>query len=438
MAIAPAPYLIRNVVWFQNPVAFFGNRIFRNRWFHVSFEREYLENVSHWGGATWSETPRELILGGPKTGESFGPAFVLLPLALIGVAWPQTRPLLAAAVFSACAFAADRSGRFLIPAVPLLAMAAAFVVCRFERAAWLAGAMAAVHLFVSWPAVNNRLHLCSGWHLVHIPWKAALRIEPEDEYLRKNAAYLAARLIEERVPDGQSVFLSGETPVAQSYTTRPILVTWESAFAERISDSIADAWSSARYRPRRWTVNVPKAAVRELLIVQAGSTAQQDMWSINEIRLWDQDRAVPRAPAWRLDAFPNPWDIALAFDGSETTRWRSWESLRPGMWIRAQLDPAAEMDHVDVLCNDGQWESRMAAFALTSHGQWELPTMTAWHIDPPLDRRRQAMAEIKRAGIHYIAVSRDKWKGPPFEGDLQGWGLREIGSTPALILLEAE
>jgi hypothetical protein len=438
MVLTPAPYLIRNAVWFQNPIAFFGNGIFPNRWFHVSFEQEYVENVSHWQGATWSDMPRELTWGGPKTGESFGPAFVILPLALIGVLWPQTRLLVLAAAFAACGFAGDKSGRFLIPAVPFLAVAAAFVVCRFRRGAWLAGGIAVAHLVASWPAMNTRLHIYSGWRLMHIPWKVALRQEPEDEYLRKNESYTAARLIEARVPEGQSVYLLGTAPVAQSYTTRPVLLAWESAFAEKIGDWIAEARNSPEFQRRRWTASFPKTKVRKVFIIQTGFTAGRDMWSINEIRLWDQERTLPRTPGWRLDASPNPWDIGLAFDGSEATRWRSWVWLRPGMWIGARLDPAEELDHVDVMCNDGQWESRMAAFVLATDGQWWMPRLTSWHLDPPVDGRREAMAQIKRAGIRYIAVSRLLWRGEPFRGDFAGWGVREIGSTPGLVLLEVE
>jgi hypothetical protein len=147
---------------------------------------------------------------------------------------------------------------------------------------------------------------------------------------------------------------------------------------------------------------------------------------------------LPRTPGWRLNAFPTPWDIGLAFDGSEATRWRSWDRLRPGMWIDIRLDRVEELDHFDVLCNDGQWESRMAAFALTSAGQWELPRWTDWHTDPPADLRGEAMSAIKRAGIRYIAVSRPRWEGEPFRGDFQGWGVRQIGSTPALVLLEVD
>jgi hypothetical protein len=438
MALTPAPYLIRNAIWFQNPIAFFGNSIFRNRWFHVSAEREYRENVSHWHGVTWSDMPRELTWGGPKTGESFGPAFAILPLALIGVAWPQTRLLLMAGAISACALAGDKSGRFLIPAVPLLAMAAAYALCRFRWTAWLAGAIAVAHLAVSWPTVSNRLHIDSGWRLMHIPWRVALRLQPEDEYLRKDDRYTAARLIEERVPEGQPVFVFASGAVGQSYTTRPILVAWESALGETVRDWIGDARNSADFPRRRWTASFSRTKVRELVVTQAGSTAGQGIWSINEIRLWDRDRLWRRAPGWRLDAFPYPWDIGLAFDGSEATRWRSWERLRPGMWVGVRLDRPEEIDHVEVLCNDGQWETRMTALALTSEGQWKGAEVTGWHMDPPADLRREAMAAIKRLGVRYFAVGPQRWTGEPFRGDLQGWGVREVGSTPGLVLVEAE
>jgi hypothetical protein len=438
MILTPAPYLIRNTLWFQNPIAFFGNRIFPNRWFHVSFELEIMDHMSHWQGMTWGDAPRELTVGGPKTGESFGPVYILLPLALIGFAWPKTRLLLVAAAFSACGFAEDKSGRFLITAAPLLAMTAGFVLCRFRRAAWLAGGIAVVHLVVSWPAMNTRLHLYSGWRLFHVPWRAALRIEPEDEYLQREPRYTAARLIESRVPDGQPVFMLAGGEAAQSYTTRILLTPWESAFGEKIGDAIDDARNSTEFKRRRWTANFQPGPVREVVIVQTGSTGEQDMWSINEILLWDRERSLPASPRWRLDASPNRWDVAMAFDGSEATRWRSWERLRPGMWIKVQLDRPQELDHVDVTCSDGQWNSRMAAFALADDGTWKLPLLTGWQVDAPLDRRKETMAAIKRAGVHYIAVSRQGWKGEPFRGDLQGWGLREIGSTRELVLLEAE
>ena len=54
------------------------------------------------------------------------------------------------------------------------------------------------------------------------------------------------------------------------------------------------------------------------------------------------------------------------------------------------------------------------------------------------EQHATAMAAIQRAGIRYIAVSRQRWEGEPFRGDSPGWGVRQIGSTRDLVLLEVE
>lgn len=438
MVAVSAPYFIRNAIWFQNPTAFFGNRIFRNPWFHVSFETSYTQNQAHLFGVTWSEMPRELTFGGPKMQESFGPAFVLLPVALFGLIWPRTRFLLLAALFAALPFAAIKSARFLIPALPLVTMAAAFVVCRLPRSSLLAGGIAMAHLFVSWPSVNNRLHISSGWRLVsHVPWKAALRQEPEEHYLARSNEFLMARLVEAHVPDGEPV-LTLDGSVAQSYTLRPILVAWESAFAERMSDLIFAAAYVFVNGSRTFTAAFPKTGVRELHIAQTGQGEGEQMWSVNEIQLWSEGALVPPSPLWQWHAQPNPWDIALLFDGSQATRWRSWETLNPGMFIDVRFDRVLAIDTVDVVSHDPQWESRMAVSALTESGEWKPAARSSWRSCPPPDLRKNATQEIKRSGIRFIEMRTEAWNREPFRADCAGWGVHQIASTPHSVLLSID
>jgi hypothetical protein len=438
MAAVPAPYFIRNAIWFQNPTAHFGNRIFPNRWFHVSFETAYAQSQAHLFGVAWSELPRELTFGGPKMQESFGPAFVLLPVALLGLIWPRTRFLLLAALFAALPFAAIKSARFLIPALPLVAMAAAFVLCRLPRSALLAGGIALAHLFVSWPSVNNRLHISSGWRLVdHVPWKAALRQEPEQHYLAKSDEYLMARLVEAHVPDGESV-LSLDASVAQSYTLRPILVAWESAFAERMSDMIYSAGYALVDGSRTFTAALPKTGVRELHIAQTGRGEGERMWSVDEIQLWSEGSPVPPSPLWQWRAQPNPWDVALLFDGSPATRWRSWETLAPGMFIDVRFDRALAIDRVDVVSHDPQWESRMSVSVLTESGEWKPAAQTSWRSGPPPDLRKDATQAVKRSGIRFIEMRSEAWSQKPFRADCAAWGVRQVASAPHSVLLAVD
>jgi hypothetical protein len=83
VALFPLPYFVRNCVWFHNPIAFFGNSIFRNPYFHVSFEKEFVRSQAHLNGVTWSDLPLNLTVGGSKLPESLGAIYLLAPIALL-------------------------------------------------------------------------------------------------------------------------------------------------------------------------------------------------------------------------------------------------------------------------------------------------------------------------------------------------------------------
>ena len=438
IAALPAPYLIRNALWFQNPIAFFGNGIFPNRWFHVSFERSYAHAQAHLRGVTWSEMPRELTFGGSRMQESFGPAFLLLPAALIGLAWPRTRFLLLAALAAALPFAAVKSARFLIPALPLVTMAAAFVISRLPRSGLLAAALALTHLVVSWPSLNNRLHFSAGWRIAyHVSWPVALRQDSEERFLERADQYRMARLVETGVPQNEPV-LSLDDSIAQSYTLHPILVAWESAAAERMSDMILSAGYAPSNGSRAWTAAFPATRARELRIVQTAAAAGEALWSINEIRIWSEGAPVPASAFRHLDAHPNPWDVALAFDGSEATRWRSWEALRPGMSITVRLDRSRPIDRIEVVCHDPQWEAAMAASILTESGEWQAAAQSAWRAIPTPDLRRDATRQLARSGVRFLEMRHDRWRAEPFRADAAGWGVQPVASTRDSILLRVD
>ena len=437
MAISSAPYLLRNVIWYRNPIAFFGNSIFPNPWFHISFEKGYTANLSHPRGVTWAELPRELTVGGDKIQECFGPAFVLLPLGFIGLAWPRSRFLVLCAMVAAGGFAANKSARFLIPAAPLLALSMGFVISRVPWPSAIVVTLALAHLVVSWPSINNEFKISSGWRIVyHVPWTAALRIQPEPDFLRTSSAYTASQLIEAHVPDGQPVFVLDDT-VAQSYTTRPILVAWESALAEKMTDWIQQAGSSPG-DGRTWTVDLPQAPIRGIRLIQTAAGSPEAMWSINEIRLLKGDTAVGPKPSWHVEARPNPWDVSLLFDGSEATRWRSWEARRRGMWIEVMFDRAEALDRAEIVCNDGQTDSRMDALLLDETGQWSPAGPSSWRETSVVDLRREATQALKRSGVSYLLVGRPAWDGDLFRGDSAAWGVRLLASTPESVLLAVE
>ena len=174
MAVLPGPYLIRNWIWFDNPIAFFGNAIFPNPWFHISLERSFRAQMADYGGVTWRELPLGLTVGGAKLPNSFGTVFLLTPLCLLGLIWSRSRTITLAALAMASVYAAHKDPRFLMPAIPLATLAVAYVLGRIPRASVLLGAIAALHLVISWPALMDYTHFPATWQ-----WRLHLAPRPE-------------------------------------------------------------------------------------------------------------------------------------------------------------------------------------------------------------------------------------------------------------------
>jgi hypothetical protein len=438
IAIAPVPYLARNWFWFHNPIAFFGNSIFPNPYFHISFERSYTQDMAHLNGISWSELPREITFGGPKLPDSLGPLYALAPIALVGVLFSQTRFLLLGALIAAGPFVANKSARFLIPALPLILLVMCFVLNRLSRSALVLYSVAGIQLVLSWPAVVNWIHSprLPGPELASSSWQVALRREPEERYLAGSEdEYVMARQIESHVPEGEIVFaLRGGA--AQSYTTRFILSSYRSAVAEKAFGLLyAQESSPADYR-WRWSAAFPRTLTREILIYQ--TAVADEMWNVSEVRLLDRGRLVPEPQHLRWFARPNPWDANLLSDGVEVTRWRSWERMRPGMYVGVEMKPPQFVDGIEILSGNGPWAASLDPRMIDTSGRWLCPVSAGWHAAPPLDLRKAAAAELKREGIRYVLISQYAPDEQEFRKKPGLWSMRELVSTREATLYQIE
>jgi len=438
MALAPAPYLARNWVWYHDPLAPFASSIFRNPNFHVSYEEVLNQSQRHLNGVTWSELPRELTLGGPKLEQNLGPVYLLAPLAVLGLFWPQTRMLVIAAALVGASYAGNVSARFLIPVLPFLWMVVAFVVSRLPGSVWLLGVLTLAQLVTSLPWLTKYTHNPKIPYpgLNRVWWTAALRIEPEERYLaRQSDAYVMARAIERNVPERETV-LSLADGFFQSYTTRFVMDQQRSAQTENARDLLYGNRNSATEPRRRFTAVFPDSRARAVSILQTATDAE--MWTITEIRLWHGTTRISPPPLPSIDAFPNPWDIGLAFDGLEATRWLSWEPMRPGMRIDVRFLSSQPIDRVDVLVGDSQWSSSMEIRIQNESGEWLCPVSARWQFDPPIDLREEAAVALKRQGVHYLLIHHRAPFGDAFRNNLEAWRLHPIVSTREATLYRIE
>ena len=231
-ALMIVPWMAKNWVIVRNPVSPFLNKVFPNPYVHVSFEEDYSHAMRHYGDVQdYRILPMALTVHGQLAG-LFGPLFVLAPLGLLALRWPAGRRLALAALVFGITYATNIGARFLISAMPFLALMMALVATRVPG---LGLVLVVVHAVLSWPSVIPRYASPYAWRLEKIPIRQALRIESEESFLNfRLSGWAAARMVQEKTPPGSMIFSFNGVPDA--YTNREVLVAYESAFCNLLGD----------------------------------------------------------------------------------------------------------------------------------------------------------------------------------------------------------
>ncbi|MEP7362577.1 MAG: glycosyltransferase family 39 protein [Acidobacteriota bacterium] len=434
--IIAAPWPIKNALWTANPVAPFFNQWFPNPYVTVAFEREYGQHMRNYDGlkSHW-DIPLEITARGHVLCGLFGPLFLLSPLALLALRSPIGRRLLLAFALFASVYAANIGTRFLIPALPFLALALALA---FARVRWLLALLVLAHAISSWPDVIKEYSATYAWRLDRIWWKPALRIETEEGFLaRLWPTYTVSRLIDAWVPAGERVFTFNQ--VAEAYTSRDVMVVYQSAEGARLGTIL---WTPLipEYKPTR--VLDFQFPPRELQAVRLVQTAAHDLdqWHLSEIRLYSGKRELTRDAKWRLRAHPFPWTVQLAFDNSELTKWQSNQSLFPGMYVEVRFGARQMVDRVWAQSPPVEQNSRVRLEGLDSSGAWsvlaEAPVIR--ETPPPLGLRRAATGELKRNGIRWFLTADGDFATADFAARRQEWGATLVSQANGVYLYRFE
>jgi hypothetical protein len=145
------------------------------------------------------------------------------------------------------------------------------------------------------------------------------------------------------------------------------------------------------------------------------------------VKIFQGLNQVPRGSAWRLDAKPFPWDIGLAFDGNPVTRWRSWESLYPGMHVDMDFGNELALDRVELHDIDVQPKLRVRPEACDGACVAIAATIENLPDAPYGDLRRKATQIVKQHGIDYLLMGIPKTNvgdlGADITTDPHRWGL---------------
>jgi len=428
-----APWMLKNWIIVRNPIAPFGNTIFRNPYFHPMFEKDYSEDLRSYGVTDKRTLPLEVTIRGGKTQGILGLTFLAAPLAILALRNRQGRRLLAAGLCVGAPYLANIGTRFLIPPLPFVSMAMALAVGNSPP---LLGALMIFHTASSWPAEMHHYTDKFVWGLDKMMFDQALRLIPQEQYLRTSADYAAARLVEATVPPGERIL--GLRGVPYAYCNREILSTYQSALSQTLIDFI-NASIIEDYQPTIVeSFQFPERSARRFRVLQTATVSDaKAQWSVHELRFFDHGVEIPRRPEWRIEAWSNPWEVQLAFDNSLATRWRTWETVKPGDYLDVDFGREQPVDEVRLDTSPDYYEIRLQVEALDSDGKWVLvahdpKAVLADHTNYSL--RRAAIYEINARGIHYILVGDDNFVGEDFRDDPEAWGLTQVAAGKGILL----
>jgi hypothetical protein len=432
-ALMVAPWVLKNWIYAHNPVAPIANDIFRNPYVHVLTEKDWAKWLRRYDIPNLWTLPVELTVDGGKTQGLIGPVFLLVPLSLLALRYRAGRRLILAGLVLLSTYFTNIGTRFLIPALPFFSLAMALAL---ENVPMMLAGVVVFHAVASWPSQITDYSNPYVWRIMRFPYQAALRLSPEDSYLKQNfAEYPILRMLEEKVPKGERVFTP--TGFATSYTSREIIQAFQGGFNNDLNDFLFLGWLQD-YQPTRLLVfSFPEHPIRRIRLLLTAHGEGYEQWNVHELRFFDRQAEVPRNGSWRLRAWPNPWDVQLAFDNSEATRWRSWETGAPGMYLDVDFGSQQNIDEVHMeTSRDWAWPFRFEVQSQDGQGGWTtlVDKFTERSMQIHGSTRRAAAYELRARGIHYVLIWDTDWGADDFKDDPEAWGFEIVAMTPRATL----
>ena len=416
-AVMIAPWMIKDWILVHDPVAPFANALFPNAWVHPIVIEDWAKYLRTYGVTNLWTLPMEDTVRGGKTQGIIGPVFLLAPLALLALRERAGRRLLLAGLFLLATYFSNVGTRFLIPCLPFFSLALALALSK----PWpLLPAILIFHAVISWPTMLLLYADRYLWRIEHFPWQGALRIHPREKYLEEYlGSYNLIRMVDARVPPRERIF--SPSGLATSYLSHDLIEGFQGALNNTLGDFLYIAQYEDWQPTRALSFHFPERPIERVRLLQTaqGSGAQQ--WNVHELRFFDHGRELPRAPAWKLHAHPNPWEVQLAFDNSPVTRWRSWQTGAPGMFIEVDFGRSENVDEVRMeTSRDYAWPFR---FRVEADGVPLTDKFDEQPIEYHVPMRRAATYEFAARGIHYILIQDSDWGAADFNDDPELWGL---------------
>jgi hypothetical protein len=417
-----APWMLRALILTHNPLAPLFNGLFPNLYFNAVAEHSLSQALSGYTGFTW---PAALWVWGitGATQGVIGPLILAAPLALLALRKPAGRILIATAILLLAPIAFNVGTRFLMPSLPFLALA---LVVALPRPAY--ATLVLLQAAICFPPVIIHLEQPQSWALKGFPWRAALRLQPEAEYLQfATGDYTVARYIETHTTPQDRVFaLNG---IATLFTTREVLEFWHSNRAERYTAALQAAFAQPLTVKTR--AEWPTTLLSGIRFVSTQNVPRE--WSVFDVRLFSPGGFIYNSPQWNLIGSPNPSGAPAAFDGNLATFWTSRTPQSRGMFLEADFDHPQLLNAVQfIIAANAPQPGFVVEGRLAQNGKWQLlADRFNGKVQSPQELRRDAASALHRAGFNVISVySNSDGLGAIGQDMLKNqrqWGIHDMG-----------
>ena len=441
-AIVGLPWLVKNAIFTGNPLAPFFNSWFPNPYFSVEWETAYkfaMRSYRQGPFDRWEQllaAPFDLVFGERYAG-SLGWMILLLPIALLAWKRPLTRALLAAAVVSATPWFANAGARFLIPSLPfaLLAVGMALEMAPLRLRHGIVALLLAGQCVTSWPAQRSRWYHPDLWSVEGLPWRAALRLEPQKWHLARNVKFF---LLADRIGQlgGNEMRVLSFTDLPEAYFDAELLVSYQGLENQDLADAVLAPLKPSHIPDSAVRATWPPRPVHGVRVEQARDH-NASSWSASELRVLSGGRPARASPRWIAQAQPLPWHADRLIDGSPFTRWTSRQPAASGMELEIRFDRSVVVDGVELVHprRAAATQATLEFAVLAPSGGWERVRPESFEFVgievPPGAAHASAAALLRQHGIDYVVFNMDP-RDPYFPqaravaGEPGRWGLRKV------------
>ncbi len=418
-ALLAGPWLLKNWLFVHNPVAPFANHWFPNDVFDPLLERAYREYLG------WNPDqpplfaiPGHVLSGGFRLGGLLGPVFWLAPLVLVS-RWRLALP----AVLFNLPFAVNLGTRFLIPGLPFVALGIASVLAR-GRLLW--PAVVTLHVLLGWYPITHRFADTYAWHIKDFPWRAALRLESEGDYIRRRVSEYPIFASLQNLPGGVLTYAQ----FADSYASSEMITGTLSRRALEMREMLVQAASPGTQPYEGWQFWFPQQRLRGVRIRETGAP---DSLTATELSIYHLLEPV-RPFGLNVRTEPASVEARFLMDGNPATRWRGDQDparraaivatwLEPVLLSRLVLPASPSVAlQVDGLGDDGQWR------------ELSVKAVRTWF--PRLDTRRDAVRALREQGIRWVLLNRDDPGRAEMRAKPPAWGVRLVAQGGGQWLFE--